>query len=353
MDRGEDPHGMEALLLQYLEWMDLKGYTEATLRTTSYNHRLLAVWLEQRGVTQPREVTRPMLERYHRYLRNYRKSNGDPLSPAWISGRLTMIRWFFRWLTKNNFLLSNPAADLEIPRQDKRLPRAVLNVSQVEEVLRQPNLEDPFGIRDRAILETFYATGIRRLELINLHIQDVDMERGTVMIRLGKGRKDRMVPIGERAVAWIDKYLLEARPQLALEPDGGTLFLSAEGRRLSKSRMTDIVGGYLRKAGIPHGSCHVFRHAMATQMLEGGADVRYIQHMLGHASLTTTEVYTLVSIRKLKEVYERSHPAALLRKPAPDEPPRDPLFNEDSEEEEFFPLAADEDPDEEDGNEEQ
>ena len=134
------------------------------------------------------------------------------------------------------------------------------------------------------------------MELVNLHVFDVDGERGTVMVRQGKGKKDRMIPIGERAVIWIDKYLDEVRPQLVVQPEEGRLFLTEMGESFSPSRLTQLVRSYVREADLgKSGSCHLFRHTMATLMLEGGADVRYIQQMLGHSRLETTEVYTHVS----------------------------------------------------------
>ena len=179
--------------------------------------------------------------------------------------------------------------------------------------MNTPDLKTTLGIRDRAILEMLYSTGIRRRELVGVSAYDVDHMRGTLMIRYGKGQRDRVVPIGERALAWIDKFLRDARQQLVVEPDPGWLFLTATGGQLPPDWLTGMVRGYLKSAGVPKkGSCHLFRHSMATAMLEGGADVRFIQAMLGHASLRSTEIYTRVSIQKLKEVHSATHPGAKL-----------------------------------------
>jgi integrase/recombinase XerD len=159
----------------------------------------------------------------------------------------------------------------------------------------------------------FYSTGVRRFELIKLKLYDVDAERGTLVVREGKGKKDRMVPIGERAAAWVAKYLEDGRPSLAVEPDDGTLFLTVEGAPFTPNRLTQMVRGYVNAAGVgKKGACHLFRHTMATLMLEGGADIRFIQQMLGHAKLETTQIYTQVSIRKLKEIHAATHPGARL-----------------------------------------
>jgi len=309
----KDPHGMGALVLRYFESLLIKAFSKQTIQSRNCTLHSFTVWLEARGITQPREVTEPILESYQRYLIRYRKPNEKPLTISTIHNRMTSIRALFRWMMKSRLLLSNPAADLELPRMDKRLPRQILSTQEAETILQIPDLNKPQGIRDRAILETLYATGIRRMEVNNLKIHDVNMNRGTVMIRLGKGRKDRMIPIGERALAWIDKYLLEVRPTLVFEPDDGTLFLRLSGSPMGVKRVSEIVSAYVKLGGIKEGSCHMFRHTMATLMLEGGADIRYIQHMLGHSNLETTEVYTQVSMRKLKEVYDSTHPAAKLK----------------------------------------
>jgi integrase/recombinase XerD len=155
---------------------------------------------------------------------------------------------------------------------------------------------------------------MRRLELSRLKIYDLDLERGTVFIRLGKGNKDRIIPLGERAVLWVRKYLDEARPQLASEPDDRTVFLSNAGEMFSLDHLSDLVRTHIEAANIgKQGACHLFRHTMATLMLEGGADIRFIQAMLGHADLKTTQIYTHVAIRQLKEIHNATHPAKLER----------------------------------------
>jgi integrase/recombinase XerD len=178
-------------------------------------------------------------------------------------------------------------------------------------VLAQPDLNDPLGVRDRAILEVFYSTGIRRSELANLAVTDIDRERATLLVRQGKGRKDRMIPVGARALAWTGRYLVEARPRLALGDDGGILFLTADGEPFSLDRLTQLASRHVKASGVPKaGACHLFRHTMATLMLEGGADIRYIQAMLGHARLDTTQIYAQVSVRALQAIHAATHPAA-------------------------------------------
>jgi integrase/recombinase XerD len=173
------------------------------------------------------------------------------------------------------------------------------------------------GLRDRAMMEVLYSTGIRRVELSNLELFDIDRERGTLTVRQGKGRKDRVVPIGERALGWIAKYLATARPELVAPPDHPTLFLNDRGEKLGVVYLTHLIGGYVEAAKTGKtGSCHLFRHTMATLMLEGGADVRHIQEILGHVQLSTTSIYTRVSIRHLKAVHDATHPGAKSAKPS-------------------------------------
>ena len=314
-----DPEAMASLLIEYLEWLKVQNYSEVTV--THYRVRLgyFIGWCEQRGMTRPQEVSKAVLKSYQRHLYRHRKHDDRPLSFSTQHSRLDTVRGFFKWLSRNNYILYNPAFDLEMPKLDKRIPRNVLSASEAERVLNGADINDPLGLRDRAVLETLYSTGMRRKELIGLKLHDLDVERGTVMIREGKGKKDRMIPIGDRAVAWIEKYLREVRPELGLEPDEGVLFLMNHGKPFTEGRLSHMVHAYVKASGIAKtGSCHMFRHTMATLMLENGADIRFIQQMLGHEDLSTTQVYTRVSIRKLKEVHSRTHPSGLLRKSASD-----------------------------------
>jgi len=312
-----DPQSMQALLAKYQEWLRVHHYAPDTLRTGGNTLKLFAAWAAERGITRANEVTRPILERYQRYVFHYHTPQGQALGLRGQIARLSPLRGFFRYLVRHNLILYNPAADLELPRRDKRLPRQVLTVSEVERVLTAVDLNEPMGLRDRALLETLYSTGMRRQELANLTLQDLDHERGVVLIRRGKMKKDRMVPIGERALRWITKYLDELRPKLVTEPDEGCLFLANYGEPVSPKRLSQIAHDAITGAEIgKQGGCHLFRHTTATLMLEGGADIRYIQQLLGHANLETTQIYTQVSIGKLKEVHTRTHPGAELRRPA-------------------------------------
>ncbi|MBN1910016.1 MAG: tyrosine-type recombinase/integrase [Pirellulales bacterium] len=257
-----DPRGMIAMLEQYLEWRRIKNYAEKTIELHRAYLRYFINWCAVRGVTQPAEVTKPIIERYQRYMYHYRKQNGDPLSFISQSGRLVPIRGWFRWMVRQNLLLYNPAADIDMPRLEHRLPKCVLTPGEVDQVINQCNVNNLLGLRDRAILETFYSTGIRRLEMINLRPYDLDAERGVLMVRQGKGKKDRVVPIGQRAVAWVDRYLIEVRPSLLIgDLSGEALFLNNHGCPFSREAMTQLCREYINAADLgKKGACHLFRH---------------------------------------------------------------------------------------------
>jgi integrase/recombinase XerD len=309
-----DPQGMYQMMETYLQWMAIKNYSDRTIGSRERYLLWFLEWCGQRELNQPSEITKAILQRYQRHLFHYRKTNGDPLSFHSQYNRLVAVRAWFKWLSKENYILYNPASEIELPKLGKRLPKAVLSAQEAERVLNQPDMGEPMGLRDRAILEVFYSTGVRRQELANLQVQDLDPERGTLFVRQGKGRVDRMIPIGERAVQWIGKYLEATRPELACGRDEGELFLSHCGEAISPNGLTNLVRNYIDKARIgKRGSCHLFRHTLATLMLENGADIRFIQEMLGHAKLDTTQIYTQISIKRLKEVHTQTHPAKAKR----------------------------------------
>ena len=312
--------GFHGHLVGFTDWLGAMRYSEHTIKTRRTDLGYFIDWCEERGIRTPLEVTRAMLERYRQYVFAYRRQrDGLPLSFNCQGTRLVAVRVFFRWMTRQHHLLFNPAGELDLPKKETRLPRHVLSVAEVAQIINAADLDAAFGLglRDRAILETLYSTGMRRAELVALDVVDVDVERGTVLIRLGKGKKDRMVPVGARALAWIARYADEVRADHV--DDATALFLTRQGLRLTGKQLSCIVkkaidGAKLERveAGGPlNSSCHLFRHACATHMLENGADIRYIQALLGHADLGTTEIYTRVAIMKLKQVHEATHPARL------------------------------------------
>ena len=273
--------------------------------------RIFATWAQERGLTDPADITKPILESFQRWLHHYRKQDGRPLAVRTQRSRLGAIQRFFTHLTKQNHIPANPAADLDLPRKPHQgLPRG-LTREEVAAVLAIPDTSDPLGIRDRAMLETLYATAIRRAELVKLDVGDLDAAGATLHIRQGKGGKDRVVPVGERALQWLTRYLEHTRPRLQMDPTEPALFLSGYGERMSPAYLGNWVSRTIRAAEVSRsGGCHLFRHSCATHMLENGCDSRLIQQLLGHASAETTAIYTQVSIGALRDAYARCHPSA-------------------------------------------
>ena len=325
--RKTDPSAanpLHAWAASFCEWTVVRGLAASTAYTRERGLQGFIQWVDERGIRHPGEVTRPVLQRYQRHLYLHRKKDGQALSLGTQHSRLMSVVAFFKWLTREGHILSNPAADLDIAKPRLQLPRLLLSVQDVQNVLNAiptGEVSHPSdahsgtilrGIRDRAMLEVLYSSGLRKGELMRLVLGEIDTERGTVLVRQGKGRKDRLVPLGERAAAWVQRYLLEVRPQL-LVADTQTVFLSDWGEPWESDRLFRVVRGYLLAVGIAGGTCHAFRHACATHMLEGGADIRHIQRMLGHSQLNTTEIYTHVAIGQLKAVHALTHPARMYR----------------------------------------
>jgi len=305
------PSALASACEAHLRYLEQKHYGATTLGVRRVHLRLFCSWASTRGVATLQSLTPAVVDAYQRYLLDYRQRTGQPLSLLSQHARLTHLRVFGAWLVRQGALPRNPVAGLELPRVGHRLP-AVLSAGEVERILAQPALRSRVGLRDRALLETFYATGIRRTELIRLTLADLDRERGLLVIRQGKGRRDRVVPLGERALAWMTRYLVEARPDWA-RPDAPQIYLTTRGTPFHPNHLSALVRGYVEAAQLgKRGACHLFRHTMATLMLEGGADIRYIQEMLGHADLTSTQLYTHVAIGQLRAVHAATHPAARL-----------------------------------------
>jgi integrase/recombinase XerD len=320
LEAPSGPDSLAAWMRRYLQTLEVEGYGKDLLNARRQALAVFLEWCGERELQRPGEITRPILERYQRHLFYLRKPDGQPLTPMrqWLL--IDHVRLWFRWLVKRNHLPTNPASDLDMPRVPRSLLPDPLEAHEVEAVLAQPDVTEVHGLRDRALLELLYSTGLRRAEAMRLTVYDIEPLRGIVRVHLGKGGKDRVVPIGERALAWVQRYLDEARPQLVADPQERTLFLNRHGRAFQSSGLGDRVRAYIEAAGVTkRGACHLFRHAMATQMLEHGADIRYIQAMLGHASLDTTQIYTHVSIAKLQAVHAATHPGARLKRQVRDE----------------------------------
>lgn len=305
--------GLARLSLRYLRWMETMNYSRETVRVRTLQLKKFLLWCGEHGLVNPRQVTKRVLDRYVREVAQaFSKGTKRRLATSAQHGRLVSVRSFFRWLTRKRHIPHNPASEMDLPKTEHRLPKLVLAHSEVERILSLPDTNTPTGIRDRAILETFYSTGIRRCELISLRVDELYPERGLLLVNQGKGKKDRVVPIGDRALFWIDRYVKEVRPNLLRRKVRHQLFLSNKGNAISAATASILVREYLVQAGITtRGACHMLRHSMATVLLENGVGIRHIQEMLGHADLKTTQIYTHVNPTQLKQAHAAAHPARL------------------------------------------
>lgn len=304
---------LETNVAEYLLWMRVHNYADTTIVCRRRYLAYFTRFCQEHRVEQADAVTFGLLQSYQRGLFEHRKRDGQPLTVATQAQRLVPVCHFFSWLRRSGQLRTNPASDVLMPRPDRRLPEATLSCTEMAALLAQPDVARPLGLRDRAILEVFYSCAVRRQELIELTVPDVDFDRATVFVRCGKGSKDRYVPIGERALFWLRLYLDLVRPRFNIEQSSSRLFLSSVGTPICPDWLSRKVKRYLHDAGIEKkGSCHLLRHTVATLMLEGGADIRYVAEMLGHTRLETTQRYTHVSIDRLRAIHTNAHPAANL-----------------------------------------
>jgi integrase/recombinase XerD len=280
--------------------------------------RAFLAWLDQKGLGLT-AVKRQDLHAYQAELFALRKRDGKPYSAGFQVNRFSALKSFFGFLVRRQLLLADPTFGVEGPRLESRLPRAILSPQEARRLVEAPDTTSPMELRDRAVLETLYATGIRATELIQLSPFDVDTEDGMLRVVRGKGGKDRNVPLTRTAAEAIEEYLREGRPKLLTAKRGGSgvypskasrrLFVSPRGGILYRATLDRLVRIWARRAGIKkHVSPHVFRHSVATHLLKRGADIRHIQVLLGHACLSTTERYTRVEISDLKAVVRRAHP---------------------------------------------
>ncbi len=266
-------------------------------------------WLDTRSLTL-KDVRPADAARYHGELFAQRTRAGKPYAASSIQLKLIAVKTLFRFLVRRGYLLFDPSSSIELPRTEKHLPRVILSEAEAKRIVTSPRGRSPLVRRDRAILETLYGTGIRVNELIHLRPSEVDTSQRTLCVVKGKGRKDRNVPLTRVAARAIEAYLAHGRSALlGRHPGVAWLFLGERGGKLHRAQVGDIVKAWAKKARVKKNvSCHTFRHSVATHLLRGRADIRQIQVLLGHGSLSTTERYTRVELSDLKRVIERSHP---------------------------------------------
>jgi integrase/recombinase XerD len=283
-------------------------HAEKTAKTMLFHARLFLAWLEDQG-TSLLDVRTADVEAYQVHVCGLRQKDGTPYSIAEQTHRLANVKTLFRFLYRRGYVLSDPSGAVEYPRPEKRLPRTILTREEARKLVEAQDTETPEGLRNRAILEVFYGTGIRAGELANLETTDVDVEDRILRVVLGKGSKDRNVPLTRAAAEATERYLVDGRPRIRGAMRSRHLFLAIRGGRMYASLLNEVVQAVARKAGIEkHATCHTLRHSVATHLLKGGADIRHIQALLGHACLSSTERYTHVEISDLSRVVRRAHP---------------------------------------------
>ncbi len=261
------------------------------------------------NVTQVAELDHDVLMVYCEELAWHVTAKGTPFAPRSQAESLRHVRGFCRYLVREEWLMADPSARLPNPKKPQPLPRAILEAKEVQAMMAQPDMRSARGQRDRAILEVLYSTALRRTEIANLTLQDVDTAGGYVHVRQGKGRKDRVVPLGQNVCALLDTYVAGVRGDWVNAAASEYLFLNRWGTRMSPHSVWEMVHLCAQRAGIKKPvSTHTFRHSCATHMLRNGAPIRHLQEMLGHVSLETTQVYTRVTINELKAAHGKYHP---------------------------------------------
>ena len=280
-----------------------RGLSDETLSAYRHDVVRLAAFLRQRGRTGPADVATGDLRAFILELKEL------GLAPSSIGRNVSAVRTYFSFLVAENLVVGDPSDRLQTPKGWRSLPE-VLTVDDVARLLEAPDLSHPLAWRDRAMLEFAYASGVRVSELIKLQIRNLALEEGIAMV-YGKGAKERLVPIGRRAVGALSLYLREVRPRLEKGHGEGCVFLNSRGRPLTRMGVWKILRQHVKDAGIEkHVSPHTLRHSFATHLLEGGADLVAVQEMLGHADIATTQIYTHVDRRYLAEVHRSFHPRA-------------------------------------------
>lgn len=296
----------------YLDLCSAKAQAPDTIRGKKAGLKKFYIWCIQRDVHHIHQIDLDLMDSYMEYLNSYRKSlDKKPLSLAQKRNLLTFVKTFVQTMHAKGLLDKNTLEYIELPKKGRPLPKAVFGAEEVEKVLAQALNFGYRGVRDRVILEVFYATAIRRTELAHLDVDDLDLSEQLLRVNHGKGSKERIVPISQRACEWTALYLSKIRPMVMFHGSDAALFLSNRGKRFKPGNLSDMVSRYVRLAGLKRaGSCHLFRHSTATIMLDNGADLRHVQELLGHADISTTQIYTHVSRSNLSAKYQKYHPSA-------------------------------------------
>ena len=298
---------------RYLEHLQVLGRTERTIRGYLSEFRQFTEFLDDRGVKEPHQLTRAEVEAYQVSLLYRRKSNGNPISLKSRHTKMAAVLVFLRFLFEAGFVLVNPGRGIKQPSLPRKILPKLPSVEEVGALLEAPDVETPLGLRDRAILELLYSSALRNTELRKLKLEDLDLKRLEVRVIEGKGRKSRVVPMGEPAAFWLEAYLERGRASLIRKVEHGLVFTTARGDGLRVETLIKLVAKHAAAAGLSlKVTPHILRHCCASHMLARQAGLRHLQELLGHESPESTQIYTLVEISELRAVHQRCHPRESL-----------------------------------------
>lgn len=295
---------MEQMVAEFLHDLRIeRGLADNTLASYHQDLKTFLAFLSAQRITDLNRVDQLVILAFLKQQKQAGRARNT------TTRMVTTLRRFFRYLVANDYLTVDPMAEITTPKRHQPLP-AVLTVSEVNALLAAPNTADKYGLRDRTILEVLYATGLRVSELVHLKLADLHLEMGLIQT-LGKGNKERIIPIGDVAMDWLDLYLTKSRPLLLKKKRSEFLFLNSRADGLSRQSVWLKLQKYVAAAGIQkHVTPHTLRHSFATHILENGADLRIVQELLGHSDISTTQIYTHISQKRLAEVYNKTHPRA-------------------------------------------
>lgn len=301
---------LEKELLRYKTFLITdKGYSPATGRGVFYSLRLFVQYAAAHQIFLPRDVTRELIQEWSEELAWRVGQEKGPIKVVTRASHLVILRGFLSYLYERDLTFTDLSSKVVIPKLPRHLPKEIYEPEEAERMIERASKPNSLGLRNRVILEVLYSSGLRASELGKLRLEHVDYEEGIIYVHEGKGRKDRVVPLGRIACQVIRTYLLAARRDFVLGPDPGTLLLNMKGRRMSNDSIRRVVKDHARLAEVKKkATTHAFRRTCATLMLRGGANIRALQEMLGHERMESTAVYLKVTIKDLKEQHERHHP---------------------------------------------
>lgn len=299
---------MKELLAKYVLYLQAKGYSLITITDKSYLINFFFSWIKGSDIFEIKDINVQTLKSYHGYILDHKQKNNLSLSTDRQRRYLMSVRDFFTWAIEQNYILTNPALRIDLPKLRMSLPGDVLSIDDMEKAIDMIGLHNIMGIRNRAVVELLLAAGLRTAEVCNLTLKDIDWDNRRITIRKSKGLKDRVLPLTRRCMFWLKYYITYARSKFLKQTTTHAVFLSFYGKKISSGQVLYLVKRSFLKAGYK-ATPQLIRHSFATLLLDKGLDIRYVQELLGHESLATTEIYTRVSIGRLKAVHKKTHPS--------------------------------------------